>query len=146
MHAQQAAFLKALDDNLEDAATRAVYADWLEENGFDDEAARQRDWPRAWAFIKGLFNANAPSEPGDPYYGPESVEELVALAGQALDDYEKNRDDARDYWVRIHCGANEDLQEALRTNRLKFWECWSVVAGRPLPEGFVRTCSFSCSC
>lgn len=38
------AFLDALRANPYDKELRLVYADWLEENGFDDEALEQREW------------------------------------------------------------------------------------------------------
>ena len=39
---ERAAFEKAIDDNPLDATTHLVYADWLQENGEEDEAAFRR--------------------------------------------------------------------------------------------------------
>jgi uncharacterized protein (TIGR02996 family) len=41
-HQQQEAFLAAIDSVPSDPTTRLVYADWLEEQGLDQEAALQR--------------------------------------------------------------------------------------------------------
>lgn len=46
MSDHRAAFEAALKENPYDATTHFVFADWLEENGFDDEAAWQRSWTR----------------------------------------------------------------------------------------------------
>jgi len=45
---QLLAFTKALEANRYDEATRKVFADFLEENGYDDEAVAQRKWTREW--------------------------------------------------------------------------------------------------
>jgi len=42
------AFESVLRTNRYDWETRKVYSDWLEENGFDDEAAEQRLWTPDW--------------------------------------------------------------------------------------------------
>jgi uncharacterized protein (TIGR02996 family) len=41
------AFEGVIRENPYDAETRKVFADWLEENGLDDEAVVQRGWTRA---------------------------------------------------------------------------------------------------
>lgn len=41
---QRAAFERAIEEDPEDLETRQVFADWLEERGFDDEARAQREW------------------------------------------------------------------------------------------------------
>jgi uncharacterized protein (TIGR02996 family) len=45
---ERAAFLKAIADDPYDEDTRKVFADWLEEFGFDDEAVFQRAWTPEW--------------------------------------------------------------------------------------------------
>lgn len=40
------AFEEALRKDHYDEVTRMVFADWLDENGFDDEATAQRKWTR----------------------------------------------------------------------------------------------------
>ncbi len=42
MKPEKAAFLAAIKDNYSDDTTRLIFADWLEENGCDDEANEQR--------------------------------------------------------------------------------------------------------
>lgn len=41
------AFLDAIAADRYDVVARRAYADWLDENGFDDEAAEQRKWTPA---------------------------------------------------------------------------------------------------
>lgn len=45
---EREAFEKALESNKYDWDTRKVFCDWLEENGFDDEAAEHRLWTPDW--------------------------------------------------------------------------------------------------
>jgi uncharacterized protein (TIGR02996 family) len=42
-------FEAALRDDWNDLPTRLVYADWLDENGYPDEAELQRQWPQIQA-------------------------------------------------------------------------------------------------
>lgn len=59
------AFKKILKDKPLDHFTRGVFADWLEENGFDDEALIEREK------IVGLHKAKGlpqPEEPPDVYF------------------------------------------------------------------------------
>lgn len=52
------AFLAALRENPYDGELREVYADWLEEHGFDDEALEQREWTgerqKSVDFLRGI--------------------------------------------------------------------------------------------
>lgn len=41
---EKQAFLEAIEMDRYDEITRRVFADWLTENGFDDEAQYQREW------------------------------------------------------------------------------------------------------
>lgn len=41
-------FVAALDRDRFDQDTRRIFADWLEEHGYDDEAVWHRNWTRAW--------------------------------------------------------------------------------------------------
>ncbi len=73
---ERQAFLDAITADRYDHATRLVFADFLNENGYDAEAEEQRrwtpEWQRAWDWFEKLAAAVSLAEGG-----AESVEELV---------------------------------------------------------------------
>lgn len=44
MPTMRQAFLDAIKENPYEPSNHYVYADWLEENGFDEDALLQREW------------------------------------------------------------------------------------------------------
>jgi uncharacterized protein (TIGR02996 family) len=61
-HEEAKKFLAAIDENPCDQAPRLVYADWLDENGYEDEAAEMRESAAGCdlaSTLKGMF------DPGD---------------------------------------------------------------------------------
>ncbi len=52
MKPEQQTFIKALEYNEDDTATRMVYSDWLEEHDQPEEADRQRAWPEAKKWLQ----------------------------------------------------------------------------------------------
>jgi uncharacterized protein (TIGR02996 family) len=129
-------FLKALSENEDDATTRFIYADWLDEQGEHEEADRQRRWPAAKEWLVRFFDDHSS---GDYYEQLNSFEELMALAQAAVKEgHEKG--------LYIDCFSNEGLCDALRANREEFWRNWSVVTGVPLPPGAESKSYFGCSC
>lgn len=127
-------FLRRLEADEDDAATRLVYADWLEDRGEDDEAARQRAWPAAKAWLVEFASRHT-----------NGGEEAII--------WEDVRDAGREY---IETGGNswftqigdESLRDEMRKDgqRAEFWRCVSVVTGLPVPEWLRDSHPFSCSC
>jgi uncharacterized protein (TIGR02996 family) len=87
------AFEEAIKEDPYNQATRLIFADWLNENNFDDEAEIQRSWTREKQeaedylrdFASKLSRKNAYDyEENDPYYEPEyaiphvTYEEMIA--------------------------------------------------------------------
>jgi uncharacterized protein (TIGR02996 family) len=90
----QHAFLKALAENEDDATTRLVYADWLDEQGEHEEADRQRKWPAA----KEWFVQLCRDHPSDMDFLEDSdelaisYETLLKLGQQAIDEVDGQMD------------------------------------------------------
>jgi uncharacterized protein (TIGR02996 family) len=133
-----------LAEHEDDELARAQYADWLEENGQDDEAGRQREWPMAKARLRemcergsrGYWDSDDSDDGNDDDYYTMSYPRLMRLAGEAAE-----RDD-----YSFNCGASEGVQDELNANRAQFWRDWSIVTGIPVPPDVEDRGYFSCSC
>ena len=133
------AFLEALAKNEDDISTRLVYADWLEERGEYEEADRQRRWPAAKEWLVRFCHDHNPPDDEDLEELFISYAELIELGRAALEE-------ADERGVGFHCGNNETMCDALRSNHLEFWKNWSIVTGIPLPPEFENKSYFSCAC
>ena len=121
MSKEQQYFLKALEANEDDEATRLVYADWLEENGFDEEAQRQRKWPEAklWMleFTRSINHNNQDEDPHTYEYVMEQGHSIV------------NGENAH---FGTDAGADY-FREGLH-NKKEFFKYWSILTGEPVPS------------
>jgi len=125
-------FIKALEENEDDTATRLVYADWLDEHGEHEEADRQRKWPAAKAWLREFCGEE--DDDADAYY--IGVNALIEEARQALEDGS----------LTVECGANQDMCDRLREDCREFWQKVAIVTGLPLPEGYAENSRFGCAC
>lgn len=151
MDPSQTAFLKALEENEDDDVTRLVYADWLDEHGFPEEASRQRRWRASKTWLAELASKLGeqctnyseaydqyiearvaheddptiprPQEP-DYQYRPITYEDVLAAGTTFAED--------REYFTQFGSERARDYfsSPALRA---EFWEHWSVVTGKPKP-------------
>lgn len=133
----QEGFLKALEENEDDTATRLIYADWLDENNQPEEAARQRAWPEAKRWMLEFVRENN-YDAG--YYECRNIDynTLIELARESIEGSYN--------YPGFSCGNNETMCDALRNNKETFWKNWSIITGIALPEGFIKACFFSCAC
>lgn len=134
-------FLAALAANEDDEITRAVYADWLDENGEHEEAERQRKWPAAKKWLVEFAAEHNRGEVDDEYPDYEtdmSYPELMRKAAAAVREHPTA--------PCISCGNNMDMCDALRAHKEEFWRNWSVVSGVPVSADTADVSSFSCGC
>jgi uncharacterized protein (TIGR02996 family) len=154
-------FEALLRENPYDAGTHFVYADWLEENGFDDESAWQRswtperqraeDWLRDFAQKCGQTCENYAEgsnrywkaydkwkESGrkgpEPKYSDFSVSERWReITYEDVVQAGHDYTDKEDYWVQMGSETARDLMsdEAVRT---EYWRCWELVTGRKFKQ------------
>jgi uncharacterized protein (TIGR02996 family) len=130
------AFIKALNHNEDDLATRLVFADWLDEQGEHEEADRQRKWPAAKNWLVRFFREH---NQGDYMGELNSYEEMVEHGRVAVAE-------ADGRMLGFDCGSNQGLSDALRANSKEFWKNWSIVTGIPLPPAAEGMHYFGCSC
>jgi uncharacterized protein (TIGR02996 family) len=127
---EKAAFEAAIKDNRYDQATRLVYADWLDENGFDEEAGRQRAWTPEWQ---------------------AAVDHLTEV-GKALElDYEETLQAALEFLTigRRHVLDFEPPGFDTVSEREAFWNAvWTITGRRPQDHNGWPWLSrpFSCAC
>ena len=135
------AFEKAIKDNPMDRDTRLVFADWLEENGFDDEAAVQRAWTAERHREAEAYLEHFAEECSGGYEEiiVTTVDDLIRVANGVLD----RKKYSWDSWIYLnHDTPDVAYGEGLR----KFWESFEVVTGRPVPDGRRQDGFVSCSC
>lgn len=125
------AFLLRIKKEPENDVHRYVFADWLEENGFDDEALLQREWT-----VEKYTEALAYLEE----YAIETemlVEQLLAEATNYLQ-------------TKKYAYLPFDTPEIAGKDQTKFWECYQTVTGIPVSLQYTedeRMFSwFRCSC
>jgi uncharacterized protein (TIGR02996 family) len=144
-------FQRAIQENPYDEVNHRAYSDWLEENGFDEEAEIQRRWTKEKQKEAEEFLDNyAKSLSSYPdYYEEEegrgrevTVEELIET-GRANLGIPKDKDGYRYGKDRIH--LNFDTPGRVWSNREEFWKHFSVVTGIPVEDGYDVT-FVSCSC
>lgn len=105
---QREAFEAILKEDLYDEVTRKVYADWLSENGFDEEAMEQYSWTKE---------------------KQEAIDWLKNLAGQEYYGYIVSA-------ATVYLNSGLASKDAMMTEYLtldkvpKFWECISLVLGK----------------
>lgn len=144
---QREAFQKAIEANRYDQATRLVYADWLEENGFDDEAKEQRDWTPRWQEARDYFencakevNNSADWFEDDDEISKVTADDIIRVAT----NYEKTGDTERvggnsGYTAQELTGGQvgDEGKEEM------FWEHWQVYT-RHEGERNYNGCPFRC--
>lgn len=124
---EKAAFETAIAENPYDGVTRKVFADWLEEHGFDDAAVLQREWTAekmraAEKYVRDFAEACGISQ-----------EELLTEAERFLDDGEE-----------VLVGA-EGVGMAY-SSYPEFWEHFMILTGRPVPSEQRQAEFISCAC
>jgi uncharacterized protein (TIGR02996 family) len=138
---EKAAFEQAIEENPYDATTRKVFADWLEENGFDDEAVIQREWTpekmhAAEAFMDD-YAAQLSEDPDEEELKSRIFdrEELLEIAHMCLDG---------EKYAGI--GLGFQTPDIVWEKRREFWEHFMVLTGRPVPDDKREATFVSCAC
>ena len=130
---EKIAFLKALKENKYDKTTRLVFADWLEDHGYDDEATLQREWTEKYQKAEDwLVNISTSVE--IPY-------EDIIQAGFAY------RDSRESFTIE---GSDEITTFMYSGNNIElYWKNWEIVTGE-IPVGeehsYKTESPFRCSC
>lgn len=110
-------FLKALAANENDANLRLVFADWLDDQGEHEEAARERAWFTAKDWLVRFARKHSTE------WDKVTYEDLLDFGRRAaaLGDDEKIR-------------FGEEMWAALQQNIAEYWKNWSLVTGLPSPR------------
>ncbi len=140
---EQESFELAIKKDRYDQTTRLVFADWLEENGLDDEALIQRSWTREkqesedWLrdYAEDIRNTNYYR--GEGYYESYgrkefSYEDLLAAARSHLETGEETA------VLGLNGPDSRDTME-------EFWQHYAIVTGTAVQEGYGNT-FFACDC
>lgn len=163
---QRQAFEQALQANRCDVVTRGVYADWLEEHGYDDEALEQRrmtspEWVEAARWMEQQAKEGGETSPnygehcnGLFYDGHEvelqwrkvTYDDLIQAGYQFLETGEQFIQLGQEYLRDNFYGETLEL----------YWRYWSTITGKPAVvtgdpakwtyfEGKLQS-PFSCAC
>lgn len=120
------AFLKAIQQDKYDWDTRKIFADWLEDNGLDDEATYQREWTPA---KQRKLDAQ------------EWLEDFATKHEMTYKEVIKCARDMQD--AESYSTGSRSAQEAMEDDVTceKFWECWGLVTEEVVENEFRRwTC------
>jgi len=123
----KAEFLAAIKADRFDAATRKVFADWLEDHGEDDEAVIQREW-------------TAENQRAAEQYLREYADECEITSGELIEAGHAYLDDG-------DClGIGTMTPDVAMGSQEEFWGHFMVVTGRPVPAGKREDCFVHCAC
>ncbi len=152
MDTEKEAFLTAIAKDRYDQTTRLVFANWLEENGLDDEALIQRswtrekqeseDWLRDYAAKCGETCTNY-SDVWQEHVEEEWQDITYEMVVQAGHDYVNHGN----YSTQVGSEKARDLMYG-ETAEL-FWKHWQTVTGRTKAareEDEWMDGPFSCTC
>jgi uncharacterized protein (TIGR02996 family) len=132
---EKAAFEEALAENPYDEATHKVFADWLEEHGFDDEALLHREWTPEKMRAAESWLENFAVECAEVEWQPLTYDKLIAAAHDYLDTGN---------WL---CLSDDTPDIALSNEGMEsFWQHFMVVTGRPVPSDKLEARFIHCSC
>jgi uncharacterized protein (TIGR02996 family) len=132
MEPERESFEATIKADRYDAATRRIYADWLEEHGYDDEAVVQRQWTKEkqqaedWLteFAKGLETSE----------GLEmSYEALLEAANDYID---------RGYAYTLPFETPDWNHEEVEA----FWKNFEIATGRSVSGEKKEWLFFRCAC
>jgi uncharacterized protein (TIGR02996 family) len=146
------AFVKKLEENEDDTTTRLIFADYLEENGEDEEAQRMRKWDAAKQW---LLDAVASNEESYSDYDSDDAEagsywdEVYHIGYAQLIEFGHvgaNAQGIARETARLNCGNNEHMSDFLNNHEDEFWENWSIVTGVPAPKNGKEKAWFGCAC
>lgn len=143
----RASFEAILKANRWDAVTHRVYADWLEERGLDDEAAKQRvwthEWQRSWDAAEARLTKFADDITED---GSDPLDDVKSVTLEMVVDAGKRAHGNREYSCLSGMGfAAEGMMEDSKT-RKEFWDAWSIYTGIEVDDEMRDFEVFRCSC
>ena len=118
-------FVKALNKNPYDIATRGVFADWLEERGLDDEASEQRSW------TKKKHDAEL------------WLKDFAVNLGMKFGELVKEGDEIA---TGEYCFNNDDAPYIMRNNWAEFLEHWQNYTGKKVNATEEDATYFHCAC
>jgi uncharacterized protein (TIGR02996 family) len=123
---ERRAFEAAIRADRYDGVTRKVFADWLEENGYDDEAVLQRAWtPQKQQAEDWLEEYARQCE--------MTYEELIEAANNYLDKGQG-----------VTLGF--DTPDIVFEGSQEFWERFSLATGRNVSDDYHGAIFIRCAC
>lgn len=144
---EREAFKKVLKENPLDDAARLVFSDWLEENGFDDEAVRMRQWRAAYDYMVKIAAVAGGScvEYVDMDDGSYDTEEVSDYTVEDMIEAGQNYLEHGDFLTQVGHSSLRDY-----VDRKEYWKNWEIVTGVTPPKtdkwGYDIGIPFSCSC
>lgn len=144
MPSEQDEFLAAIQQNWTDLELRAIYADWLEEQGKEEDVAYQRGYgkvmedARQWIADFSKDYVGGPEHYDEINHEPVSVDELLETALTWVSE------DGEEAWgEHIRMGTNERYAEIPESIMEEFWHKVYLLTGKKAKNS---PRFFSCAC
>lgn len=161
MSPDEQAFLDAIAADPEDQAVRLVFADWLDEAGRPEDAARHREWaallPEAVAWLRGIAVGEQTIANSDDRYEPDptgagsilTIHDGRLVPSRFREDFAEEWRDVtfedivqagRDYAASggedyfVQHGAEGLRDRAGGEAAATYWKYWQAVTCEPVPD------------
>lgn len=125
------AFEAKIDEDPLDDVARKVYADWLDENGFPEEAIRQRDWEAVKAASMEWIEDFASQIASDE--GGYTAKQLIRVARNYVEHDEGEYD-------------NEASFDSDSLDWSEFWKHYEIVTSKKVKSTEYQDHPFRCAC
>lgn len=141
----RASFEAAIKENRYDTAIRRVFADWLDENGFDDEAVFHREWTAEWQRAEDWLRNFATTLGVGHYsaYGGDDKEITYAdMMRHAKAWVDSQGDSWPEYFTQI---GSENARDEMHAHADEFWKNYAIVTKTEIDPNMDKH-FYSCSC
>ena len=138
----KAAFWEKIKEDPYNAHWHYMFADWLEENGFDDEAELQRQWTvEKQKAAEEFMDMYADEISGGHYHDDNWEEHWQEISRDNLIQFAHNYLDSERYFT-----LSFDTPEIVHFKQKEFWHHFMVLTGRPVPSDKREEQFIGCSC
>ena len=137
---QREAFLHKISEDKYDQTTRLIFADWLDENDYPEDANKQREWTPEWQksedWLTDFAERCTEGYELDEDYKKCTLEQLVKVINCYLEDGSSS----------VMSGLGFAAQDLYDEEREAFWYHWEEYTKATVDETYRTSEPFRCGC